>query len=142
MGDKAKALTWIKYAENDMGIASHLYETYHPLPENAICWHCQQSVEKSYKAIMAYHGVEIPKTHDIGLLQTSTVKYEPDVKLNEKIVSKITVFATESRYPDNVIDFTKEDAEFGLKYTRQILDQVKTALNITKEETPTTGIIV
>jgi HEPN domain-containing protein len=136
MDSKTKALAWIKYSENDLGVALHLNETYRPLPENAICWHCQQSVEKSYKAILAYHDVKIPKTHEIRKLQRTTLQYEPTVSLDEKIADKITEFATESRYPDNVVDFTKEDAELGIKYAKQVLGQVKQALNITEEKQP------
>ena len=135
MGDNTYALAWIKYADNDYKIASHLNETYRPLPENAICWHCQQSVEKSYKAILAYHEVKIPKIHDIRRLQIITSEHEPSVNIDVKIADKTTEFASESRYPDAVFDFTKEDAELGLKYAKLVLDQVKTVLNMTEEET-------
>jgi len=132
--NKEKALEWIKFAENDFAVATHLNETFRPLPENTICWLCQQSVEKSYKAILAYHNAKIKKIHDIGLLQKDTIKLEPEVSLDAKIADKITVFAVESRYPDNVFDFTKEDVELGLKYAERILSKVKQALNITENE--------
>ena len=127
-------MEWIKFAGNDLAVATHLNEVFRPLPENTICWLCQQSVEKSYKAILAYHDFKIRKVHDIGLLQKGTIKLEPSVNLDDKIAAKITVFATESRYPDNVFDFTKEDAELGLKYAKLILEQVKLALNISDGE--------
>ena len=132
--NKEKAIEWIKFAKNDLAVAAHLNEVYRPLPENTVCWLCQQSVEKSFKAILAYHNTKIPKTHDIGLLLKSTTKLEPSVSLDGKIADKITVFVVESRYPDNVFDFTKEDAELGLKYAERVLDQVKKALNVTEEE--------
>ena len=46
---------------------------------------------------------------------------------------KITEFATESRYPDSVFDFTKEDAELGLKYAKKVIDQVREALKLPKD---------
>ena len=132
VGNKERALEWIGYAENDLAVAIHLYDIYRPLPENTICWLCQQSVEKSYKAILAYHDAKIKKIHDIGLLQKDTIILEPGVVLDDKIAAKITVFAVESRYPDNVFDFTKEDAELGLKYAKRILEQVKQALHLSE----------
>ena len=132
--NKERALEWLRFAKNDLVVATHLNEVFRPLPENTICWLCQQSVEKSLKAILAYHDVKIKKTHDIGLILKETTKLEPDVSLDDKLAAKITVFAVESRYPDNVFDFTKEDAELGLKYAERVLDQVKQALNITDEE--------
>jgi HEPN domain-containing protein len=134
--NKDKALAWIKYAINDLSVATHLNETYHPLPENTICWHCQQSVEKSLKSILVYNDVKVPKTHDIRMLLQTTVQYEPSITLDEKVADRITAFAVESRYPDNALDITKEDAELGLKYAKRVLDQVKQALNITDKEPP------
>ena len=133
MHNKDKALEWIKFARNDMGIAAHLNETYRPLPTNTICWLCQQSIEKSYKAILAYYDEKIPKTHDIKRIQNSTTEYEPNVNIDSKIADKITEFAVESRYPDNVFDFTEEDVKLGLKYAQQILNQVIEALKLTQD---------
>lgn len=31
-------------------------------------FHCQQAAEKYLKAFLTWHGVEFPKTHDIGVL--------------------------------------------------------------------------
>jgi HEPN domain-containing protein len=129
VGNKERASEWIKFAESDLSVAAHLNEIYRPLPENTICWLCQQSVEKSYKAILAFHNATIKKIHDIGLLQKETIELEPCLRLDDKIAAKLTVFAVESRYPDNVVDFTKEDAEFGLKYAKLVLSQAKQALN-------------
>jgi HEPN domain-containing protein len=133
-GNKVKASVWIDFSKNDLAVASHLNEVFRPMPMNTICWLCQQSVEKALKAILAYHDVKIPKTHDIGLILKSTEKLEPGVSLDSKIADKITIFAVESRYPDNVFDFTNEDVELGLKYAERILCQVKQALNISNEE--------
>ena len=131
--NKAKVLEWITYAENDLGVASHLNKLYRPLPANIICWLCQQSVEKSYKAILAYHDIKIPKTHDIRLLQNITMEYEPSISIDVKIADKFTEFATESRYPDNVFDFTNEDAEVGLKYAKITLDNVIKMVQLTEQ---------
>lgn len=129
-GNKERASEWLNYAENDLAVAIHLYNIYRPMPENTICWLTQQSIEKSYKAILAYHDVKIQKIHDIGLLQKDTIELEPSVSLDKKIAAKITIFAVESRYPDNVFEFTKEDAELGLKYAKRVLGQVKQVLKI------------
>ena len=126
MSSNTKALEWIEYPERDYGVARHLHETYRPLPTQIICWHCQQSVEKSYKAILAYHNSKIPKTHDIDVLQRLTLEYEPNIKLDVSIADKISGFAAESRYPDNTFNFTNEDAEFGLKHAKQVLDKLRT----------------
>ena len=134
MPNKTKALEWLKFAQNDLDVASHLNEIYRPLPTNTICWLCQQSIEKAYKAILAYYDVKIPKIHDIRRIQQTTLGLEPGVSIDVKIADKITEFASEARYPDNIFDFTKEDAELGLKYAKQVLDQVKEALKLPQDD--------
>ena len=134
MPNRENALKWLKYAQHDMDIASHLNEIYRPYPTNTICLHSQQSVEKAYKAILAYHDVKIPKIHDIRKLQEETIKCEPNVSIDAKIADKITMFAVESRYPDRVFDFTEEDAKLGLKYAKQVLDKVEKALDLKYRE--------
>ena len=126
---------WVKYAENDLSVAGHLFETHNPLPTNIICYHCQQAAEKALKSILIQNDVTVPKTHDIDELLQRVQTHEPSITLNDGIAEKLTTFAVESRYPDNVIDFTKEDTELGLKYAREILDKVKTVLNMTRERT-------
>ena len=36
---------WIDYAAQDLGVARHLFENYHPKPLEIVCYHCQQSAE-------------------------------------------------------------------------------------------------
>jgi len=61
---------WLIYAKDDLGVAKHLFETYYPKPLSIICYHAQQAVEKSAKAIIVMHESQggMPKRHDIFLL--------------------------------------------------------------------------
>ena len=129
MHDINHAKEWINISERDYGVALHLYQTYKPMPTENICYGCQQSVEKSLKAVLAYNNDTIPKTHDISRLSALCQAHTDELKIDPKIARILTSFATESRYPDS-IDFTKEDAELGLKYAEQILNKVKDVLKL------------
>ena len=128
MPDITYAKEWIEFAERDYAIALHLSKTFLPLPAENICYSCQQAAEKSLKALLAYNEADIPKTHDIELLHELCRKYTNQLQFDIKITRTLTRFATKSRYPDSMLDFTKEDTELGLKYSRQILDKVKSIL--------------
>ena len=41
---------WLDFAENDLAVAKHLLETFHPKPLEIICYHCQQAAEKAIKS--------------------------------------------------------------------------------------------
>ena len=135
MSKATDASSWIEFAETEISAATHLFNTHHPMPTNIVCYLSQQSIEKALKAILVENNDEFPKVHDIRKILDKTRIYEPSIDIDGKAADKITLFAIESRYPDNILDFTKEDAELGLKYAKEILDKVKTALNITQEQT-------
>ena len=57
-----------------------------------------------------------------------------DFGLQPSTTRTLTRFATKSRYPDEVFDYTDKDAELGLKFAEQILTQAKEILAVTKRE--------
>lgn len=61
---------WFDMANTDLGVAKHLNKTYHPKPLEIICYHCQQSAEKSIKALIIYCKLPggLPKIHDLSFL--------------------------------------------------------------------------
>ena len=132
MTDLDYAKEWLKISERDYASAKHL-ETMHPMPYEVICYLSQQSVEKSLKAILAFNNTAIAKTHDIKLLYNQCKNYTDKVFLDNNIADLITKFATTSRYPDEMYEFTHEDAKLALKYANQVLEQVKQAVGISEE---------
>ena len=130
MPDINHAKEWLKIAERDYAVALHLSKTFYPLPTENICYGCQQAAEKALKAILAYNETDIPKTHDIELLHSLCQVYTDKIELEVGVTRALTRFATKSRYPDSVSDFTNEDAELGLKYAKQILGSVNEVLEL------------
>jgi len=57
-------------------------------------------------------------------------EYTTEIDLTPSIARTLTRFATKSRYPDDVHDFTEADTELGLKYAGQILEQVRKVLPV------------
>lgn len=51
-------------AEKDFGLAKHLVLENKPYFETS-CFHAQQAAEKYLKALLVWHQVEFPKTHDL-----------------------------------------------------------------------------
>ena len=68
MGNGDTVKKWLEIANDDYYAASILYGTEHRKPLEVVCYHCQQSIEKSLKAYLCAKGVEIPKTHDLTML--------------------------------------------------------------------------
>ena len=138
MADIKYATEWLEYAQRDYDFALDVESHFWPKHMEKICYNCQQVAEKALKAVLAYHEVEIPKTHNIERLFDECNKFDTSLKLDEKIAGKMTDYATISRYPDRVTMWTEADAKLALKYAKRILDMVKQSLNITEEETEET----
>ncbi len=67
MKKKEYILKWFKKAESDLKVAEYILTSEEP-PTDAICFHCQQAVEKYFKAYLTYKDVRAKKTHDLEVL--------------------------------------------------------------------------
>jgi len=134
MADIEYANEWLEYAQRDYDFAVDVESHFWPKHMEKICYNCQQAAEKALKAVLAYHDVEIPRTHNIERLFDECSKYDTSLQMDEKIAGKMTDYATISRYPDKVTMWTEADAKLSLKYAKITLDMVKQALNLTEEK--------
>ena len=124
MADYEEAKIWINLAMRDYAIASHLYDTFAPLPVETICFHCQQAIEKALKAVLAYYESDIPKTHNIRVLAELSKVHTDEILIHDRAVDTITAFAVITRYVEDRRDFTEDTAQFALKQAKQTLDNV------------------
>ena len=95
---------WLRRARSDLALARI------PLPPDVLygelCFHAQQAVEKSIKAVLIHDGVEFRRVHDIayllGLLPA-------DISLPPEVVesAELTSYATLSRYPGEYEEITE-----------------------------------
>ena len=67
-------------------------------PYDTACFHAQQTIEKSLKALLAFHGKPIPKSHDLEELQRTCQLIHPIPELIRLDLSEATDFAVQLRY--------------------------------------------
>jgi HEPN domain-containing protein len=81
----------------------------------AITFHSQQAAEKYCKALLVYHQVEFPKTHDLADLVEllATVDKVSAEKLSE--IDVLNPYAIESRYPGDYPDISFESAKTAVE---------------------------
>jgi HEPN domain-containing protein len=88
---------WVRKAEEDYQVAAKTHRGGDPF-HNAVCFHCQQAVEKYLKALMEERGLSVPKTHDLDGLRTLLVPHYAQLPARRGLVF-LTRFAMETRYP-------------------------------------------
>jgi len=97
---------WMRYAKSDLAL-SKAPVSGDVLLEN-LCFHAQQAVEKSIKAVLITKGIPFPKTHNIdtliGLLPGDVPVPPDDAKAVE-----LTEYAVMLRYPGVNEPVTEEE---------------------------------
>ena len=92
--DHARAL--LQKAANDPVAARATLAT--GAATDTVCFHAQQAVEKSLKAVLALHDVEYPWRHDIDELVELVRPFAPEIGPYEDRIIGMTPFAVEIRY--------------------------------------------
>lgn len=124
MDSSQYAQEWLKYAKMDYDAARHL-QSHQPVPFEIICYHCQQAGEKALKAVLAYHNLEIPRTHNLYTVLAICAEYYNDMlPIFLESATRLSIFATVTRYPDNVIELNEADMIQALKDADKILQYV------------------
>ncbi len=104
MGDQKNILVknWLIKSNHDLESSRKLASGSDPYLDTAI-YHCQQAVEKSLKAVLVFHDKRFEKTHDLTVLLELAQQYESNLKGHEDIAEQLTPYATEFRYPGELI---------------------------------------
>jgi len=99
---KKRVEDWITFAKNDFKSAKKLSEDPN-LNQNA-AFHCQQAMEKLFKAIIEDNKSQTPRTHDLETLYGIILEFEtaPKLKIDETILSEINDVYIETRYPPDL----------------------------------------
>jgi HEPN domain-containing protein len=91
---------------------------------NTICFHAQQTAEKYLKGFISYHEKHVRKIHDLSALLTICININQSFESLEKDAQFLSQFYTESRYPDDYIEFQREDAEEAFDAAQKIKEFV------------------
>ena len=94
----AVARSWIEKAANDLVAAIHLLKLGARAPADVICFHAQQVAEKHLKALLAFRGLDFPKTHDLDAL-ARRLPNGLRSRLRAIDLAELTRHATVTRYP-------------------------------------------
>jgi len=111
---------WIIKAENDLKTAKDEFSTKNPVTDT-ICFHCQQCVEKNLKAYLISRNKEFRKTHNIAELLELCIEFDIDFNiLKESKIHKLTVYATELRYPEFFYIPSYEEAKEAIEIAERV----------------------
>jgi HEPN domain-containing protein len=114
---------WIRSADGDLAAAKFLLSGGAEFARGAV-FHAQQAVEKFLKAVLVWHQVEFPKTHDIGRLTDLLKTVDSGLADRVREASALTPYAIEARYPSDLSEPTLAEAREALSIATRVRDAV------------------
>ena len=87
---------WLAKGDSDLADAKRCVGSVGPYDTG--CFHCQQAVEKYFKAVLCFHGHAPTPTHDLGRLIVAIERSAPSLKLSHPEVLALTDYAVRLRY--------------------------------------------
>jgi HEPN domain-containing protein len=116
---------WVLRAEEDFLVAQREHEA-KPPARNAVCFHCQQCVEKYFKAVLQERDVFFEKTHDLDVLLEKAAAFLPQLVPLKRGIVEVSSFAVEARYPG--LQCHAQDARTALRIARSVRAVVRHSL--------------
>lgn len=128
MPNQKIAKEWFSFAEKNLETALLLNRENHYTDVIAI--DVQQAVEKALKAVYAYNGEKIPRTHSLEILYNYTENWIKLDEINKKDLVMISDYYQSERYPGpkyfmperKEIEHVLEVAKVILSHIQQFID--------------------
>jgi HEPN domain-containing protein len=97
---------------------------------SAMCFHAQQSAEKSLKAVLTSHCADFPRTHNLEELAILVGEQQINLPIPARELRRLNPYAVEYRYGDaDIALITKEEAkniaEKSLQWAREHVSEVE-----------------
>ena len=122
---------WIKASLDDLKIISRIIDMEEL--SHMIAFHSQQSIEKSFKALLESQNKRVPKQHDLLKLQ-ELIKDKLDIN-NDDLLDTLNELYIDSRYPGELglLPYGKttiNDANKFYSFAKNIFSKTCKILNI------------
>ena len=126
---------WLKASNDDLLTISKLIDDYHLT--HIVAFHAQQSIEKSFKALLEESESEIPKIHKLKKLYKQY--FAEEFFCDENILAILDDLYIESRYPGDLglLPEGKPTLENAIEFynlANNLLTLVCNKVGISKEE--------
>ena len=97
MPNRTYALEWLNLSKRHQDTARLLIRENHYTDSIAI--EVQQTIEKSFKAVYAYYGINIPRTHALTILFNFVNQKIPLEEIDIDVIITISDYYETDRYP-------------------------------------------
>ena len=111
---------WLRHARSDLALAQQRHDPAILLA--TLCFHLQQTAEKSLKAVLVQHGGAFPYTHDLARLITLVKGTGLSWPEDLDAAAALTEYAVGSRYPGSGGEVTEEEYRQATALAQRVLE--------------------
>jgi HEPN domain-containing protein len=119
---------WVKKAQSGWETVLIL-SAHEQCPRDAVCFHCQQHVEKLLKALLTLHDIEAPRTHNVRRLIRLLEPLVHGLEPLKDSADALTAHGVASRYPEDWReigeDEMREMIELAIKLRNILLPKIE-----------------
>lgn len=119
---------WVEKAEGDFITARLIARQRKSFLANNLCWNCQQTVEKYFKAFLTRHRVVFERIHELDKLHDLCLSVDSDFRLIKSLTDKADICDPRIRYPGKSV--TDEDAREAFAAAKKIRKFVRAKLGL------------
>ena len=96
---KKQARAWLDSARDDLAVVTAILNR--DDLTHMVAFHCQQALEKSFKAVLEEHGKAVPRAHDLITLHSQAEEYVK-LEVDSEILKQLNELYIDSRYPSDL----------------------------------------
>ena len=102
MSDSKLVQKWLKYSQNDLISARHLFDDLYPKQIEVACYLSQQCAEKALKGYLFFKETEPPRTHNLVELCQLCMNHDNMFSEILDTCADLTPYGVEVRYPNGL----------------------------------------
>jgi len=102
MSDNELVHEWLKYSQNDLISARHLFENTYPKQLEIACYLSHQCAEKALKGFLLFKKIEAPRTHNLIELCQMCMKHDDTFLEILDDCSDLMPYGVAVRYPNEL----------------------------------------
>lgn len=128
MPNRTYALEWLNIAHKNLETARLLLRENHYTDSIAI--EIQQALEKSFKAVYAYYGISIPRTHSLTVLFSIVNEKIPSEEIDIEDIITISDYYETDRYPGpKYFVPSREEVDHYFLFAEQLFKKIDEFIN-------------
>ena len=94
-----QARAWLDTARDDLGVIEEIIDR--DDLTHMVAFHCQQAIEKSFKAVLEENERIVPRVHDLATLRTQIEKYIT-LDIESDLLKQMNELYIDARYPSDL----------------------------------------